>query len=80
MDPTEQARMARVEEINADPDGRAALEAQHGQVWSTAELEQAYTVTSFLAPFVMVTRKADGAKGSMEFQHLPRFYYGFKSA
>jgi hypothetical protein len=30
-----------------------------------------------MAPFVVVRRKADGVKGSLMFQHMPRFYYGF---
>lgn len=47
------------------------------QRWTTAELQQEFTVHSFLAPFVVVTRKADGAKGSMEFTHSPRFYFNF---
>jgi hypothetical protein len=31
----------------------------------------------FMAAFVVVTRKADGVKGSMEFTHNPRFYFNF---
>jgi hypothetical protein len=34
-------------------------------------------VIGFLAPFVVVRRKIDGVKGSLEFQHHPRFYFGF---
>jgi hypothetical protein len=30
-----------------------------------------------MAPFVVVRRKADGRKGSLEFQHHPRFYFNF---
>jgi hypothetical protein len=30
-----------------------------------------------MAPFVIVTRKSDGAKGSLEFTHNPRFYFNF---
>ena len=30
-----------------------------------------------MAPFVAVRRKSDGAKGSMEFTHSPRFYFNF---
>ena len=28
----------------------------------------------------IVTRKSDGVVGSLEFQHMPRFYWGFKEA
>ena len=31
----------------------------------------------FLAPFIVVTRKSDGVKGSMEFTHSPRMYFNF---
>jgi hypothetical protein len=34
-------------------------------------------VHSFLAPFVVVTEKATGEKGTLEFTHMPRFYFNF---
>jgi hypothetical protein len=34
-------------------------------------------VIGFMAPLVVVRRKHDGKKGSLEFQHSPRFYFGF---
>jgi len=46
--------------------------------WTPQELARDFTVHSFLAPFVIVTRKSDGAKGSMEFVHNPRFYFNFR--
>jgi hypothetical protein len=76
-DPTENTRRQMVAAINAEPGSRAALEAEHGQVWSTDELSQDFDVLGFMAPFVVVRRKADGVKGSLMFQHMPRFYYGF---
>jgi hypothetical protein len=45
--------------------------------WTTAEMSAEFTVHSFAAPFVIVTRKSDGAKGTLEFTHSPRFYFGF---
>jgi hypothetical protein len=61
---------------------RARLEAKHGKgnVWDTSELSQHFTVQSFLAPFCMVTRKSDGKRGAVEFQHSPRFYFTFTPA
>lgn len=76
-DATEPYRRQRIVEINAEPGSREALEAQHGQVWSTEELSQDFEVTGFLAPLVVVRRKSDGKKGSLEFQHDPRLYFGF---
>ncbi len=31
-----------------------------------------------LAPYVVVRRKSDGQKGSLEFQHHPRYYFRFQ--
>ena len=77
-DPTETLRRQRVMEINLQPGSREALEAQHGQVWTTSELSSDYEVLGFMAPFVVVRRKSDGRKGSLEFQHGPRFYFNFQ--
>ena len=79
-DATEAARRQRLSEINSQPGSREALEAQHGQVWDTDELSRDFEAIGFLAPFIVVRRKSDGQKGSMEFQHHPRFYFGFRPA
>ena len=76
-DPTEAARRERLVEINAVPGSREALEAVHGQVWTTEELGGDFEVIGFLAPFVVVRRRSDGRKGSLEFQHNPRLYFNF---
>jgi hypothetical protein len=77
-DPTEQLRRQRLAEINAEPGSRSALEAQYGQVWDTNQLAQEFEVIGFMAPLVVVRRKADGVKGSVEFQHNPRLYFAFQ--
>lgn len=77
-DATEPFRRHRLAEINAQPGSREALEAQYGQVWNTEELSRDFEVIGFLAPYVIVCRKSAGKKGSVEFQHQPRFYFGFK--
>jgi hypothetical protein len=78
-DPTEAARRERLAEINTEPGSREALEAQYGQVWDTQQLAQDFEVIGFLAPLVVVRRKADGVKGSLEFQHgPPRLYFNFE--
>ena len=79
-DETEAYRRQRVAEINANPGSREALEAQYGQVWDTSELQKDFQVLGFGAPFVVVRRKSDGKKGSLEFQHDPRLYYNFQEA
>jgi hypothetical protein len=77
-DPTETIRRQRIAEINAVPGSREALEAQYGQVWSTDELACDFEVIGFMAPICVVKRRSDGLKGSVEFQHSPRFYFNFQ--
>lgn len=77
-DETESIRRKLVAEINAEPGSREHLEAQHGQVWDTEELQRDFQVLGFMAPLVVVARKSDGVKGSLYFQAAPRLYYGFK--
>ena len=77
-DPTEGIRRELVNVINAVPIERKMLEADvGGRVWDTNELCADYDVLGFMAPFVVVRRRADGKRGSMMFQHHPRFYWGF---
>lgn len=76
-DPTEPIRRARLAEINAVPGSREAVEAEHGQVWDTAELTRDFVVVGFMAPLVVVRRKVDGVKGSLEFRQHPRLYFNF---
>lgn len=80
VDPTESIRRQQVAEINSNPSERELLEQQHGQVWNTQELQQDFSVLGFLAPYVVVQRKSDNVKGSLTFQHSPRYYFSFKKA
>lgn len=78
-DPTEASRRERLVEINAKPGSRTALEAQYGQVWDTDELRETFEIVGFASPLVVVKRRADNVKGSLEFQHgPPRLYFGFR--
>jgi hypothetical protein len=78
-DATEPIRRQRLQEINTVPGSRKALEAQYGQVWEMQELGQDFDVLGFMAPYVVVRRKSDGVKGSLEFQHHPRLYFNFQA-
>jgi hypothetical protein len=49
-----------------------------GETWDTKTLQEDFEVLSFAAPFVIVRRKSDGVKGSLEFTHAPRVYFGFE--
>jgi hypothetical protein len=77
-DPTETIRRERLVEINAVPGSREALEARYGQVWDTEQLAEDFEVIGFLAPVVVVRRRSDGKKGSVEFQHSPRLYFSWQ--
>ena len=76
-DPTETIRREMVAEINAEPGSREYLEAKHGQVWDTTELQQDFEVIGFAAPLVVARRKSDETQGCLMFQASPRFYYGW---
>lgn len=76
-DPTETIRRQRLAEINVQPGNREALEAAHGQVWDTDQMSEQFQAIGFMAPYIVVQRRSDGVKGSLEFQHNPRFYFNF---
>ena len=71
-DPTEDTRRAMI--ATGYPEEQAEFADKH---WTTAQLQAEFIVESFLAPFVVVTRKSDGVKGSMMFRHSPRVYFNF---
>jgi hypothetical protein len=47
---------------------------------TTAEMQRYYEVLGFAAPFVVVIRKSDRVKGTLMFNHDPRYYYDFQEA
>lgn len=58
---------------------RKMLGERYGRVWDTTELQEDFAVEGFAAPCVVVTRKSDGQRGSLEFTHHPRFYFDFQA-
>jgi hypothetical protein len=68
-----------LDQISTKPDisasTRLRLEAMYGRVWSQAELAPEFEVLGFGGHFVVVRRKSDGSRGSLEFQHRPRLYF-----
>ena len=83
QDDTEDLRRRRLMEINSGVDSddesaeRQRLEARYGHIWDAAQFAKDFDVLGFLAPYVVVGRRSDERKGSLEFQHLPRFYFNF---
>lgn len=49
-------------------------------VWDTEALKENFVVTSFLAPYCYVVRKSDNVRGSVRFNHSPRFYFDFQAS
>jgi hypothetical protein len=76
-DTTEQARRAMLATGQPAVD-LADLKEREGQTWTTAEMTAEFDVQGYLAPYVVVRRKSDGAVGSLEFTHSPRIYFGWK--
>lgn len=72
-DPTETLRRQMIETGQPERDLENA-----DQRWTTEEMSRDFTVQSFMAPFVFVTRRADGVRGTLEFTHSPRFYFNFR--
>jgi hypothetical protein len=77
-DYTEAVRREQVVAINSVEGSREYLEQEHGNVWDTREMQERFEVLGFMAPYCLVRRKSDGVKGSILFQHNPRFYFMFE--
>ena len=76
MDPTEDIRRAEIPNMPAA--AQEALDAGE-RVWTTAEMQEDFIVEGFMAPYVVVTRKADGVRGTMQFSHSPRLYFNWQA-
>jgi len=77
----ERRREAMTQILNANAeDVVALLAACDEKTWDTQALQEDFTVVGFAAPFVVVTRKSDGVRGSLMFTHRPRLYFSFTPA
>ena len=77
-DETEEFRRGLVAVLNSNKTDRQVLEEWYGEVWDTDELQRDFIVQAFYAPFVIVTRRKDGVRGSLMFQDHPRYYFKFE--
>lgn len=75
QDPTEDVRAALVPEMPAE---LAARVAAGERVWTTQEMTAEFETVGFMAPFVVVRRRADGVQGSLLFSGSPRFYFAWR--
>ena len=78
IDETEEIRSQLIVETNSVKGDREILEKKHGQVWDTKEVRNDFDLTGFQAPFVLAYRKSDNVRGTLLYQHRPRFYFGFQ--
>ena len=84
MDKTEGNWNEMVREINSAAEStleekeRTRLEALYGDVWDTEQLRKEFKVESFMAPYVIVTKLSDNKRGTLCFQHSPRFYFNWQ--
>jgi hypothetical protein len=76
VDETEEFRRTMIETGQPMRDLEEVLKNRE-PCWDTEELKREFTVIGFMAPFVLVVRKSDGVRGSMEFTHKPRYYFNF---
>ena len=76
IDPTEDIRRALVPLM---PAVAAAVVAASEPTWTTTELQRDFELLGFAAPLVIVRRRADGVKGSLEFTHSPRLYFNWQA-
>ncbi|MBA2114087.1 hypothetical protein [Bremerella alba] len=76
-DETETIRREMLSNLASEPGSREYLEAKHGQVWDTSELQRDFDVLGFMAPLVVARLKSAGTKGTLMFQGSPRFYFGW---
>ena len=57
---------------------KAELEAKHGKVWTTSEMQEEFDALGFMAPFIIVSKRDTGERGSLMFTHSPRYYFSWK--
>jgi len=53
------------------------LEKEYGKLWTTKEMQEDFTVEGFCNCLCVVRRKSDNVRGSLDFQHMPRYYHSF---
>jgi hypothetical protein len=72
---TDDVRRSMIE--TGQPAADLATEPGEAPVWTTEALQADFQVVGFAAPFVVVRRRTDGVRGSLEFTHDPRVYFGW---
>jgi hypothetical protein len=73
----EKLTMEEAAQIKEEADARDRLQREYGEVWNTREVQEEFEVLSFMAPFCFVRRRSDYKTGTVQFEHMPRFYFNF---
>jgi len=55
------------------------LPGDNDEQWDAKQVQERFEVLSFAAPYVVVRRRSDGVKGTLQFNHDPRIYFNFIS-
>jgi hypothetical protein len=63
--------------INKTPREIHDLEATYGRVWTPADVAIDFEVFGFKSPFAVARCKRTGDHGSLIFQNIPRYYFGW---
>lgn len=75
-----EARQERARPRGAAVSGHPFAKLTEADCWTTEELQRDFDVLGFSMGFVVVVRKRDGQRGSLEFTHSPRVYFNFEAA
>lgn len=70
----------KAQRIVPPPRSKTDLEREFGTVWDTQELAHEFVITSIIGNTVVVRRKLDDVVGTLTYQNVPRYYFGFKEA
>ncbi len=68
------------EERQSDEIAELDLEIYDGPTWDLAAFEKDFEVIDYAAPFVVVIRRSDQLKGTLEYLSWPRTYFGWTPA
>ena len=63
--------------VNRNPKDRDELEKVYSDIWNTSEVARHYEILGFKSPFAIARCKTTGERGSLVFQNVPRYYFGW---
>ena len=72
---TETIRRLQQAVVNQTPTDQLPIK---DRTWTTQELQEEFDVIGFAAPYVVVSSKTTGKRGTMMFKHSPRIYFNYE--